>query len=112
MEQPASIAEIFKRMPEGFKPDAASGLNCIFQFEISGPQGGDWNVAVKDQKCEVNSGKVDTPTTTMKISDEDYIKMLTKELDPMTAFSGGRLKIEGDLAKAQVLGTLFEEPKD
>ena len=99
-------------MPSLFKPAAAAGLDVVFQFNISGDGGGDWHVIIKDQTCEVKDGLVDAPTTTMKISDEDYIKMLTKEANPMTLFTTGKLKIEGDMMKAQLLGQLFEEPKE
>ena len=109
---PQSIGEVFEMMPAAFKPDAAAGVDVVFQFNISGDAGGDWNVTIKDQTCTVEAGIADAPTTTMKISDEDYIKMLTKEADPMTLFTTGKLKIEGDMMKAQLLGQLFEEPKE
>ncbi|MCP4755034.1 MAG: SCP2 sterol-binding domain-containing protein [Proteobacteria bacterium] len=108
-EQPSSIAEVFEMMPSAFKPDAAAGVDIVFQFNISGEGGGDWYVTIKDQKCEVTQGQADSATTTMKISGEDYVKLLSKELNPMVAFSSGRLKVEGDMMKAQLLGQLFEE---
>ncbi len=112
MAQPESLDEVFEMMEKGFKPDAAAGLDLVFQYRISGDAGGDWNITVKDQTCKIVKGLADSPTTTIKISDEDFILMLTKELEPMTAFTSGKLKIEGDMMKAQVMGTLFEEPKE
>jgi len=109
---PQSIGEIFELMPSAFKPEAAAGLDVVFQYNISGDAGGDWYIIVKDQTCEVKAGLADSPTTTLQISDEDFIRMLTKELDPMAAFTTGKLKIQGDMRKAQVLGQIFEEPKE
>jgi hypothetical protein len=40
-----NVKGIFSRMPEAFRPDKAAGVNILFQFSISGPAGGDWNVA-------------------------------------------------------------------
>ncbi len=113
MEQAAkpTPAEVFTAMPDAFKPDKAAGLDMVFQYSLSGPNGGDWNITIKDQKCEIKEGQADSPTTTIKMTDEDFIALITGELDPMTAFTSGKLKIEGDMMKAQVLGTLFEPPE-
>ncbi|MBW2062102.1 MAG: SCP2 sterol-binding domain-containing protein [Deltaproteobacteria bacterium] len=104
-------AEIFDMMAQAFKPEAAKGVEAVFQYSLSGPAGGDWNITIKDQKCEIRQGQAENPTTTMKLSDEDFVKMITGELNPMMAFTSGKLKIEGDMMKAQVLAQLFEAPQ-
>jgi len=109
---PESIGEVFEMMPSAFKADAAAGVDVVFQFNISGDAGGDWYITIKDQTCTVNAGVTDSATTTMAISDEDYVKMLTKEADPMMLFTTGKLKINGDMMKSQLLGQLFEEPQE
>ncbi|MBW1709731.1 MAG: SCP2 sterol-binding domain-containing protein [Deltaproteobacteria bacterium] len=103
--------EIFDMMADAFKPDAAQGVDVVFQYNISGPEGGDWNITIKDQKCEIKKGQAENPTTTMQLSDEDFVKMITGELNPMMAFTSGKLKIQGDMMKAQVLAQLFEAPE-
>jgi putative sterol carrier protein len=103
-----TVAQIFERMEAAFKPDAAAGVDVVFQYNISGPGGGDWNMTVKDQTCSIKEGSADSPTTTMKMADEDFVKLITGELNPMTAFTTGKLRIEGDMMKAQLIGTLFE----
>ena len=111
MTTPTTIKEVFEMMPSAFKPEAAKGIDAVFQYNISGEGGGDWYITVKDQKCEISEGQADNPTTTLKIADEDFVKMLTGELNPMTAFTSGKLKIEGDMMKAQVLGNIFQPPE-
>ena len=44
------VTEIFGKMPEVFNADAAQGLDAVFQYEITGDSGGNWNVVVKDGK--------------------------------------------------------------
>jgi len=102
-----SVAEIFDKMPQAFNAGKAAGVDVVFQYLVSGPTGGDWIVAVKDGKCEVKAGKADKPTTTLKIGDTDFVDMLTGKLDPMAAFTSGKLKIEGDVMKSQLIGKLF-----
>ena len=41
------IRDVFSRMPEIFNPSAAQGMDAVFQFNITGDGGGNWN-AVED----------------------------------------------------------------
>nr|MBL0714546.1 SDR family NAD(P)-dependent oxidoreductase [Desulfobacterales bacterium] len=94
------VAAIFERMPEAFQADRAAGVALIFQYCISGPGGGDWQIAVKDQTCEVRAGKADKPTCTLIMAPADFVDMSSGKLDPMQAFTSGRLKIEGYIMKS------------
>ncbi len=109
---PATItpAQIFDMMADAFKADEAKGISAVFQYNLSGPDGGDWNIVIKDQKCEIRKGQAENPDTTMKLSGADFVKMITGELNPMMAFTVGKLKIEGDMMKAQTLAQLFKAP--
>jgi len=80
----------------------------VFQFDISGPEGGQWHVKVKDGDCQVSEGTHGSPTTTIKMADEDFVKLIAGELNAMSAFTGGKLKIEGDLMKSQLIEKLFK----
>jgi 3-hydroxy-3-methylglutaryl CoA synthase/NAD(P)-dependent dehydrogenase (short-subunit alcohol dehydrogenase family)/putative sterol carrier protein len=105
---PADVKGIFAKMPEAFQPDKAAGKEVVFQFSISGPGGGDWVVAVKDGTCKVGAGKTEKPTTTIKMSDEDFLQLIAGKLDGMQAYTSGRLKVEGDIMKSQLIGRLFK----
>ena len=95
-------------MPKAFQPDEAAGVDVVFQWEISGGEGGSWFVAVKDGNCEVKEGTHDNPNVTLKLADQDFLKLMTGELNPMAAFTGGKLRIEGDLLKSQLIEKLFK----
>jgi len=103
-----TVKEIFEGIPGAFKADRAAGVDAVFQFEISGPGGGSWHVTVKDQRCEVGEGAHDRPTTTIKMGDEDFVKLIKGELNAMKAYTGGKLKIAGDLMKSQLIEKLFK----
>ncbi|MDY6831412.1 MAG: SDR family NAD(P)-dependent oxidoreductase [Thermodesulfobacteriota bacterium] len=98
---------VFDMMPGAFKPEAAAGVNAVFQYCISGPAGGDWNVTVKDGKCQVEKGTAKKPTCTIKMADDNFVRMVTGKLNPMKAYSSGDLKIEGDVMKSQLIEKLF-----
>ena len=104
----ADVKGIFAKMPEAFDAAAAAGKNVVFQFSISGPGGGDWVVAVKDGTCKVEAGKTEKPTTTIKMADADFLQLIAGTLDGMQAYSSGKLKVEGDIMKSQLIGRLFK----
>jgi len=104
---PSTVADVFARMPEFFRPEKAAGVDVVFQFRISGPGGGDWYVVVKDQTCTVSAGVHEKPTTTLKMADEDFLALVAGKLPAMQAFTSGKLKIEGDLMKSQLVQKLF-----
>ena len=101
------VKGIFARMPEAFNAAAAAGKDVVFQFSISGPGGGDWVVAVKDGACKVEAGKAEKPTTTIRMADDDFLQLIAGKLDGMQAYSSGKLKVEGDIMKSQLIGKLF-----
>ncbi len=102
-----SPKDVFEMMPQAFKPEAAAGVDVVFQYVLDGPRGGEWYVAVKDQKCEVRSGMADKPTCTIKMTDDNFIRLITGKLDPMQAFSSVDLVVEGDIMKSQLIEKLF-----
>jgi putative sterol carrier protein len=80
----------------------------VFQFNISGPGGGAWHVVVKEGTCQVASGAHDKPTTTLAMSDEDFLQYVGGQLPAMQAYTSGRLKVTGDLMKSQLIEKLFK----
>ena len=103
-----TVKSIFEHIPDAFLADKAAGVEVVFQFDISGDEGGSWHVTVKDGICEVAEGSHASPTTTIKMVDEDFVKMITGKLNAMSAFTSGKLKIEGDLMKSQLIEKLFK----
>jgi putative sterol carrier protein len=103
-----SVSAVFEAMPERFKPEAAAGVEVVFQWNISGEGGGDWVVEVKEGACKVESGSHPSPTTTLKIASEDFMQLIGGKLPAMQAYTSGKLKIEGDLMKSQLVQKLFK----
>ena len=103
----SDVQGIFDRMADSFKADAAAGVDVIFQFNISGPGGGDWYCVIKDASCAIDGGIHEKPVCTIKMTDEDFLAMMGGKLPAMQAFTSGKLKIEGDVMKSQLLEKLF-----
>jgi putative sterol carrier protein len=100
-------AAVFEAMPRAFNPDAARGVDVVFQYHISGDTGGDWYCAVSEGACTVSPGTHENPTCTLKMADHDFLAMINGELPAMQAFTAGKLKISGDVMKSQLIEKLF-----
>jgi putative sterol carrier protein len=108
-EAPAlTVQGVFEKMPQAFQTDKAAGVNVVFQYRISGPKGGDWSSVIKDQTCQITAGLHPSPTTTIKMADDDFLALMGGTLKAMQAYTSGKLKIEGDLMKSQLIEKLFK----
>ncbi len=103
-----TVQSVFDGLPKAFQVEKAAGVDVVFQFQISGPGGGEWYASVKDVACTVRRGKHEKPTTTIKMQDGDFLNLMSGKLPAMQAFTGGKLKIEGDLMKSQLIDKLFK----
>ncbi len=103
--------QIMDRIPEAFQADKAQGIDATFQWDISGGQGGQWYVDIKDSQCQVHQGTSASPNITLTISDENFVKLITGRLDGTMAFMTGKLKLKGDMGLAMRLGGLFRMPE-
>ncbi len=103
-----SVDAIFDAMPNAFVADAAAGVDVVFQFLISGDSGGDWNCVIKDSACAIEPGVHEKPGCTLKMADHDFLDMMNGVLPPMQAYTSGKLKIEGDIMKSQLIEKLFK----
>ncbi len=108
MPKVSSVKEIFEHINEGFHPDKAAGVDAVIQFELTGEGSGQYWIRVADKKAEVHEGTHESPTMTLVASADDYIAVINGELNPMTAFMQGKIKVKGDMGLALKLQTMFD----
>ncbi|MGB8683321.1 MAG: SCP2 sterol-binding domain-containing protein [Candidatus Binatus sp.] len=104
---PTTPKEIFAAMPGRFNKDAAKGLNATYQFDLSGDNGGKWNVVINNETCTVNEGPAASPSITISMTAQDYVDMTTGKLNGQVAFMSGKLRIAGDMGLALRMQSLF-----
>jgi putative sterol carrier protein len=63
---------------------------------------------VDDGQCQVLSGQHERPTCTLLMAAPDFLAMRAGRLPPMQAFNTGKLRIEGDIMKSQLIEKLFK----
>ncbi len=102
----SSVSAVFEAMPGAFVADAAADVSAVFQYVIAGA--GEWHCVVEGGSCTVAAGVHDSPTCILKIADTDFLKMMNGQLPPMQAYTSGKLKIDGDILKSQLIEKLFQ----
>jgi len=94
-------------MAGAFRPEAAAGVDVVFQFMISGADGGEWSCAIQDGACSIARGVHPKPACTLTMAAPDFTAMMSGQLPPMQAFTSGKLKISGDIMKSQMIEKIF-----
>jgi len=102
-----SIKEFFKQLPAKLDAEAAEDLDAVYQFDLSGPQGGQYIVTICEGTCLVTEGTHEDPHVTLSMAGEDCVKVLKGELSGQAAAMSGRIRISGDIGLAMQLKVLF-----
>ncbi len=82
------------------KVDATGRDFLAVQINITGKDSGVFYVEVKDGKINVEPYEYHDRQCAITMSLTDYNKLLDGKLDPVVAFTTGKLKIDGDIGKA------------
>lgn len=99
--------EFLQGLPNKINADVIANLSTTFHFDFSEDNGGQVTVSLEEGKVNVSEGFTGTPSCTIKCTDENFKKILKKELNPMMAMLSGKLKISNQsemLKFAKVLG--------
>lgn len=107
MAKASSAADVFNLMGDVFDASKASGVDAIFQFDLSGDGGGKYWVKVSGGGFEKGEGQHDAPSLTISATAEDYIKVVNGDMAAMSAFMAGKIKIKGDMGLALKLQSIF-----
>src|SRR5437762_14016228 len=99
--------QVFDSMRGSFQPAKAKGIHARYQWELSGPQGGQWWIDVNDGTYKMGKGKIDNPTVTFITSDKDWVAMSNGKLKGTWAYMTGRLKVHGSQSVARKLDEIF-----
>lgn len=102
-----TIAEAFDTMVNIFNPAAAGSMSKTFQWNITGEEAGVYALKIANGTCELIKGGVEKPDITITVADKNWLAIAEGELNPMNAFTSGKVKIAGDMMLAMKLQQLF-----
>lgn len=93
-------------LPSKFKPERAAGVDVTAQVNVTGPNGGEWIVKVKNQQLQIAQGVDPAPTLTLTMAENDFLDLVNGKLSAEKAFFAGKVKFKGNIAVALKLRDL------
>ncbi len=78
------------------------------QINITGEDGGVFYVEVKDHKVSVEPYEYNDRNCAITMNMNDFNKLVDGKLDPVMAFTLGKLKVDGDVGKALEFSKLLK----
>ena len=103
-----SVKQMIYNHEKAFRADVAEGVEAIIQYRLTGEEGGDYIINIKDGKCTVAEGIAENPTMTLTADGRDFGDVLLGKANGMQYFMQGKLKLAGDLNLAMKLTSFFK----
>ncbi|MCR4696032.1 MAG: SCP2 sterol-binding domain-containing protein [Lachnospiraceae bacterium] len=101
--------ELVEKVREGVKNVDVSNVDFLaVQINITGKESGVFYVEVKDHKIIVEPYEYNDRNCALTISLNDFVKLAEGKLDPVFAFTTGKLKVDGDVGKALEFSKLIK----
>ena len=97
--------QIAKRLANPEHQEAAKEIDAVYQFNISGDDGGSWVVDLKE--CTVAAGEADEADCTINMADEDFVSLVDGSVPGPQLFMMGKLQIAGNMGLAMKLGQVL-----
>ena len=94
--------EIFNKVKDVFKDADVSMINehLAYQFNITGEGAGAFYAEVKDGKLSIEPYEYHDRDVIFICKADVLFKIIEGKIDPVLAFTLGKLKVEGDIGKA------------
>ena len=90
------------------KADVSDKDFLAVQVNITGDEGGVFYVEVKDHKVNVEPYEYNDRNCAVTMNMVDFNKLIDGKLDPVMAFTIGKLKVDGDVGKALEFSKLLK----
>ena len=92
---------------ESVDPGKMKNMNAVYQFDLSGDNGGIFHVSVADGTATLVESAHDNPSITVTMAADDFSALLDGKLNATSAFMAGKLKVKGDMSLAMKLQGLL-----
>ncbi|MQA17039.1 MAG: sterol-binding protein [Pseudonocardiaceae bacterium] len=107
------LEEIFRRMADQFRTDKAPRKDSAIHWRITGGPDGDdlYETWIAGGECSTSRDQAHEPRTTLAMSGEQFLKLVSGNSSPTMMFTTRKLKLDGDIGFAANLTNMFDIPK-
>lgn len=99
--------ELISLIKKSFISENAANVDTCIQANLEGSGGGKWFMKIQDQKLDIQEGETDEAQAKVKMNVNDFVDLLSGNLDPFRAFLTGKVKIIGDQSAVIKLTSIF-----
>ena len=109
--RPQILGEVFRRMCEEYKPGPGA-QNAVIHWNVTRPGAGPdrWEVVLEDGTCSVTDEPARDPRVTFAVDGVNFLRLVTGNAAGPMLFMSGKLKIDGDVAFAAMMQSMFRIP--
>lgn len=102
--------EIMKKVKDAVPTYDPSGVDFLaVQVNLTGKNGGVFYIEVKNGKVSAEPYEYIDRSCAITIEPANFIKLMEGKLDPVAAYTTGKLKVDGDLGKALEFSKLLKK---
>lgn len=99
--------ELISLLRESFIREKAANVDTCIQANLEGSGGGKWFMKIQNQILDILEGETDEAQAKVKMNVNDFVDLMSGNLDPFRAFLTGKVKIIGDQSAVIRLSSLF-----
>jgi putative sterol carrier protein len=104
-----TVQEIWEKIEKQMnaKPEPYADLNAVYQFDLTGDDGGIYQLQLENGAASTSEGEKLEPSCTLQMKVSDFKKFLAGNMNSTAAFMMGKLKVKGNISLALKLDALL-----
>jgi putative sterol carrier protein len=102
------LARIMAGLPDRFRPEMAGNLRSTIQLNLTGPEGGQWTMAIAEGRCTVISGPAERPAAVITMDAAEFAGINTGQVSAVEVFWSGRIAVEGEMDAVIALQAIMD----
>ncbi len=102
-----TVREAFETLPQQYDALMGTGLNAVFQWDVTGADGGKWYAEIEAGTLTVHEGETDQSGLRITVAGQDWLDIVNHKLDYTDAYACGKVHMDGPLPLHGKVTVLF-----